>query len=175
MQKYLLLFCLSFILVSCGKFTGDKAPVVEYVNRLIEQYPNYRSNEIAEASLLDSIANYNHTIKDLDGVEFQFEKLIENPQTGEMSAIFTSSGCVSDIDNPNGDPKYLITEINIRVLGKVDKDLAAKLDSNIKYEITGVLRAWDDKDIFYVTHSIGPSVDFGTYILDDMSVNPVKK
>lgn len=172
-MKKILILLLPVMLWSCGN-EKKQIPVVEYVNGLVEMYPNYRSNEAAEASLLDSIANHNHTTKDLEGVEFRFEKLIENPQTGERSAIFTSIGCTSDIENPNRNPKYLMTDINIRVLGKVDEITATQLDSNIKYNINGVMREWDDKDIFFVTHSIGHAVDFGTYILDDMQLNPIQ-
>ena len=60
------------------------------------------------------------------------------------------------------------------LLGKVDEITATQLDSNIKYNINGVMREWDDKDIFFVTHSIGHAVDFGTYILDDMQLNPIQ-
>lgn len=96
-MKKILILLLPVMLWSCGN-EKKQIPVVEYVNGLVEMYPNYRSNEAAEASLLDSIANHNHTTKDLEGVEFRFEKLIENPQTGERSAIFTSIGCTSDIE-----------------------------------------------------------------------------
>lgn len=177
MKRYTLLMCVMFLLCACSR-TVEKPSVVNYVDSLIEMYPNYRSNEIAESALVDSIANHNRPIgqiaSDLKGVDFRFVRLIENRNDGNKSALFVSDGCVSDIDNPNGSPKYLITDIHIRVLGSVDAETAAKLDGNSKYHISGVLHAWDSKDVFFATHKVGPCVDFGTYILDDMVVNAVK-
>lgn len=161
----------------CGCTSDNEKPaVVQYVNNLVTMYPNYRTNEIAESALLDSIANHVRPVGqspvDISGVDFKFAKLIDNPQTGTKSAVFTSTGCTSNIDNPNGNPKYLMTDINIRVVGVVDDKTAASLDGNSSYRIDGILYAWDSHDVFGVTHSIGNAVDFGTYILDDMTVKP---
>lgn len=177
MKKLLFIFGI-MLMCACSSSHDEKPAIVEYVNNLVGMYPNYRSNEIANAALLDSVANHSRPIgkpaTDIEGVKFKFAKLIENPQTGEQSALFTSYGCASDIENPNGNPKYLITDINIRVLGSVDAATAAQLDSNREYYISGILRAWDADDVFFVTHSVGYSVDFGTYILDNMKINPVE-
>lgn len=173
------IICAAIVAVMmCGCASKQEKPaVVQYVDDLVMMYPNYRSNEIAKNAIIDSITNHSRPVgvspSDIAGVDFKFVKLIDNPQTGTKSAIFTSTGCTSDIENPNGNPKYLITDINIRVLGVVDDATAAKLDGNTQYRIDGVLHDWDSKDVFCVTHSIGYSFDFGTYILDEMSVNPV--
>ena len=170
--------CAAIIAVMmCGCTSKNERPaVVQYVNDLVAMYPNYRTNEIAESALLDSIANHVRPVGqspiDIAGVDFKFAKLVENSQTGAKSAVFTSTGCTSDIENPNGNPKYLMTDINIRVVGVVDDKTAASLDGNSTYRIDGILHAWDSKDIFYVTHPIGYAFDFGTYILDNMTVKP---
>lgn len=161
----------------CGCASEKQKPaVVEYVNDLVMMYPNYRTNEIAESAILDSIANRVRPVGqspvDIAGVDFKFAKLVDNPQTGAKSAVFTSTGCTSDVENPNGNPKYLMTDINIRVVGVVDDATAASLDGNSTYRIDGTLHSWDSKDIFYVTHPIGYAFDFGTYILEDMTVTP---
>lgn len=178
MKKCTLLMCVMLLLCACSN-TVEKPSVVKYVDGLIRMYPNYRSNDIAESALLDSIAKHNRPIgqiaSDLKGVDFRYVRLIENQNDGSKSALFVSDGCVSDIENPNGSPKYLITDIHIRVLGGVDAETAAILDGNSKYQISGVLHAWDSEDVFFATHKVGPCVDFGTYILDDMVVTAVKQ
>lgn len=176
-MKKIMLTAAIFVAMMCGCTSDTEKPaVVEYVNNLVLKYPNYRTNEITETALLDSIANHVRPLGqspvDIAGVDFKFEKLVDNPQTGTKSAVFTSTGCTSDIENPNGNPKYLMTDINIRVVGTVDDAIAAKLDGNTVYRIDGKLHAWDAADVFGVTHSIGNAVDFGTYILDDMTINP---
>lgn len=173
MKKFIFGMVVAAMLTGCASKT-QKPPVVEYVNKLVLQYPNYRTNEIANSAILDSIANHVRPVgahpEDLRDVDFKFERIIGNPQTGGKSALFTSTGCQSDIENPNGNPKYLITTINIRVLGSVDDSTAATLDGKAIYSIDGVLHAWDAADVFSVTHSIGNSFDFGTYILDNMTI-----
>lgn len=172
--------CICSMLMLCACSNNDEKPeVVRYTNKLVEMYPNYRSNEISEAAMLDSIANHPRPIgqlaSDLDGVDFRFARLIENPNDGSQSALFVSDGCMSDIENPNGKPKYLITDIHIRVLGKVESETAAKLDGHAQYRVSGILHAWDANDVFFVTNKVGASVDFGTYILDEMTVERVGK
>ena len=166
---------LAAMMCGCASDT-EKPAVVQYVNDLVKMYPNFRSNALARTALLDSITNHVRPIGqspvDISGVSFKFAKLVDNHQTGTKSAVFTSTGCTSDIENPNGNPKYLMTDINIRVVGAVDDATAAKLDGNTAYRIDGILHAWDAADVFGVTHSIGNAVDFGTYILDDMTVTP---
>ena len=165
------------MLAACSS-SVDKPKIVQDVDRLVAMYPNYRSNEIARAALLDSVTNYPRTIgqypAELAGVKFKFKKLVDNPQTGGRSALFVSD-CTSDIENPGGSPKYLSNNIDIRVLGVVADDVAARLDAGQCYAVDGVLRAWDAEDVFFVTSSIGYSLDFGTYILDDMSVKPFEE
>jgi hypothetical protein len=178
-MKRIMFAAVIFAAMMCGCASDTEKPaVVQYVNDLVMKFPNYRSNEIARTALLDSIANHVRPVGqspvDIAGVDFKFAKLVDNPQTGAKTAVFTSTGCTSDIENPNGNPKYLMTDINIRVVGTVDDATAAKLDNNNVYRIDGKLHAWDAADVFGVTHSIGNAVDFGTYILDDMTINPAK-
>jgi len=170
--------CAMLFLCACSN-NLEKPEVVNYVDGLVGMYPNYRSNEIAESAILDSIANHQRPIgqlaSDLSGVKFKFIRLIENQNDGRYSALFVSDGCMSDIDNPNGNPKHLMTNIHIRVLGKVDSEMAAKLDGNARYSISGILHAWDANDVFSVTDRIGASFDFGTYILEEMTIKKVEK
>lgn len=179
MKKIMLVAIVAVMMAACSSSDSNKPAVVQYVNDLVTLYPNYRSNDIARTALLDSIANHVRPAGvspvDIAGVDFKFAKFVENPQTGAKSAVFTSTGCTSNIENPNGNPKYLMTDINIRVLGAIDDVTAAKLDGNSVYRIDGKLHAWDAADVFGVTHKIGNAVDFGTYILDDMTVNAMRK
>lgn len=173
MKKWLFLVVIC-IACSC---TNDihKPNIVEYTNNLIKEYPNYRSNEIAKDSVLNTIATRKKSIEDLNDVKFKFVKLIENETSGGKVALFISQDCCSDIENPNSKPKYLITDINMRVLGSVSDEVSVSLDSNVPYHINGKLHAWDAEDKFNITHRIGEALDFGTYIIDNIIVKPVKQ
>jgi hypothetical protein len=162
------------ILSSCVGTEESKPFVVEYANRLIEQYPNFASNEIAKKAVTDSI--YNHAMSfvgkqanDLNGIEFKFERLIEG-QNG-YCAVFTASR-YTDIENPinNGD-KYLGATINIAAFGNISDEVASRLDKNTSYSLSGILHAWDDKNTLNIYHSYAhDALDFGIYILDDILI-----
>jgi len=137
------------------------------VDGLVEQYPNLHSNKLAMASVTDSINAYgNRTVGRpadvLGNVKFKFVKMIENKDS--LAVFFNSSGCSSTIYVGDND---VYTGIIIRVLGKVDKQTASKLDETKRYSISGTVHAWDDKDRFGISHSMLEDIDLGTFILNN--------
>lgn len=165
----------AFLYASCSSSEG-KPFVVSYADRIIGEYPNFGSNEIAKRAVMDSIqvlgkSYIGESPKTLNGVDFKFEELFENGDS--VSALFSAIDCISDIEDKSGAHKYIITPIEIRVLGRVDSQTAAKLDGNSIYHIDGVLHAWDDKDRFLAHRNTGGKLFFGTYILDNMNVKSV--
>lgn len=170
-----IIIALAVALSACSA-PEEKPFVVDYIDRLVGEYPNFASNQIAERAVEDSIqvlANsyIGKSPVPLRGVEFKFEELFENNDT--TSALFSAVGCMSQIDDKSGAHKYIITPIEIRVLGRVDSQTAAKLDRNCRYKIDGVLHAWDDTDRFLASRITHESLFLGTYILDNMDVKPL--
>lgn len=169
-----ILAILAIFLTSCSDGDIPKPFVAQYAESLMSQYPNYTSNDIAKGIVKDSISSHiksyiGNDAKDLDGVEFHFDKLIDG-KDGKC-AIFTSDVYVS-IDAPaNSQNKYIIGSIKIIAFGKVDDATAATLDNNMKYSISGILHEWDgDNTLNVIRSSSYDDLDFGTYILDDMKV-----
>lgn len=172
MKKTFLYLLAAFLFASCSS-TEEQPFVVSYADRIIGEYPNFGSNEIAKKSVQDSIQVLGESYigkspRTLNGVDFKFEELFENGDS--VSALFSAVDCVSDIEDKSGAHKYIITPIEIRVLGRVDSQTAAKLDGNCKYHIDGVLHEWDAKDRFLAHRNTGGKLFFGTYILDNMNV-----
>lgn len=176
MKRYAIFTLLVSVLFFCGCSAKDEeAPIVKYVNKVVAEYPNYRSNEISEKSLKEKLENREKGVGDLVGVHFKFKKLIENPQTGKYSALFESTGCTSSIESNADGGKYIINGICILVLGSFDDSTASKLNSGVEYELTGTLHDWDKEDRFYCYDAMIDGLFLGTYILDDMSVNEIKQ
>lgn len=170
-----ILFALAVALSACSS-PEEKTFAVDYVDRLVSEYPNFASNDIAKRAVRDSIqvlgrSAIGNSPELLNGIEFKFEELFENNDT--TSALFSAVGCVSQINDESGAHKYIITPIEMCVLGRVDSQTAAKLDGNRRYHIDGVLHEWDGVNRF-IAHRVTPeSIFLGTYILDNMNVTPV--
>lgn len=175
MRKVLsVLAILAIFFASCSDGDVAKPFVAQYAETLISQYPNYASNDMAKSIVKDSISNHiksyiGNDAKDLDGVEFHFDKLIDGKKG--KCAVFTSNIYIS-IDAPaNNQDKYIIGNVKIIAFGNVDDTIASKLDNKIKYSISGILHDWDDGNALNIIYSSSyDDLDFGTYILDDMKV-----
>ena len=158
-------FILAFF-TSCGNKTNEKTPVEQWVDGIVSQYPNLQSNNLAMASVKDSIESFGnravgHSTDVLNGVCFKFVKTIENNDS--VAVFFDARRCNSIVE---ADEKDIYTGIIIRVLGKVDKQTASKLDGNKLYSISGMVHAWDDADRFFISHSMPGDLDLGTFILN---------
>lgn len=177
-RKLVCVFVILLMVVACNtNSTKDKPYLVKYTDQLVSQYPNYASNKLAESALLDSIKNHAQSFigkpaKDLEGLEFEFYKLIEGDKG--YCAVFKGSG-ISMIDAPKGSSKEYITTISrIIAFGNVDDNLATKLDKNKKYSISGVLHNWDGNNSLGISSKVlSDDLDFGTYILDNMIITEI--
>ncbi len=174
-MKKIFIAALAVALSACSS-TENKPFVVDYADRIVGQYPNFASNDIAKRAVRDSIQVLGNSYigkspETLRCVEFKFEELFENNDT--ISALFSAVSCMSDIEDKSGAHKYIITPIEIRVLGRVDSQTAAQLDRNRRYHIDGILHAWDNKDRFLAHRNTTDCLFFGTYILDNMNVKSV--
>lgn len=176
MKKLFLFIMPTLIFLSCGK-EYKPTYVEEYTKQLVLKHPNFETNEIAKSAIRDSIKAHitpfigKHP-KDIEGVKFRFEKLIEGKNG--YCALFTATQ-YTDIENPSesGD-KYINATIQIIAFGNIDDTTASSLDAHKYYELSGVLHSWDEDNSIPVIRSTSfGSIDFGTYILDDMTIKEV--
>ena len=168
-------FALAVALTACSS-PEEKTFAVDYVDRLVAEYPNFSSNDIAKRAVRDSIQVLGESFigknpEILNGVEFKFEELFEHNDT--TAALFSAVSCMSQIDDESGAHKYIITPIEISVLGRVDSQTAAKLDRNRRYRLDGVVHEWDSKNRFLPERMTPESLFLGTYILDNLTATPV--
>lgn len=176
MKKVCFILTFMSILFSCSDKSQGKLYLVDYVDRLVRQYPNYSSNDIANKALQDSIRMHaesfvgNHP-KDIEGLEFTFSDLVE--KEGEYGALFIAH-CYSDINDESGARKYITSDVVVSVFGVVDKATAAKLDKNRKYYIGGVLEEWDSEQYTSKTY-MSDEICFGTYFLRDIKIETIKQ
>lgn len=180
MKKMIFLMMLPLLLWSCGGESAPKSELVEEAQTLMAKYPNFKSNDEARNLMDADIQSYAEQFvgkpAPFEGMEFMFSKLIDNPQTGEKSALFESRGAYAEIDNPNAKGKYISEEVQIAVLGIVPDDVALTLDGNInvRYKLSGVVHAYDENDTFFIGDKM-TGVYFGTFILDNLKVEKVEK
>lgn len=178
-MKQVLLCVISLLLFfSCDDKREEVVYVEEYAKQLVLKYPNFKANEIAEAAVKDSIRAHVSLFigghpKDIDGVKFRFEKLIEGKNG--YCALFTASQYI-DVESPSaGGSKYIGATIQMMAFGNVDDVVASSLDTQKYYKLGGVLHAWDEDNSIPVVRTTYPDrMDFGTYILDDMTVEEVQ-
>lgn len=174
-MKKILLFLLPVILWSCGGGEVNKSPIRLETERLMQKYPNYKSNSEARNLLIEEVNRYGESFVGKEApfkdIEFSFLRIITNDQTGAKSALLKSN-TFAEIDNPNQKGKYIIADAQICVLGIIPQDVAITLDSNLKYSVQGVVKAYDENDPFYVGDwTFG--IYFGTFILNDMQLNVI--
>lgn len=178
MRKLLsLLVVFTFTFFSCSEERVNDPYVIKYAKSLVSQYPNFDSNYMAKETVRDSITNHSRsfigkTAKDLDDIVFSFYDLIDG-KNGKC-AIFKFSTPLT-IDAPsNSKNKYISSSVKIIAFGRVDDDVAAKLDKNCKYRVSGKLHEWDgDNNLQVLMSSMSDDLDFGTYILDDMTITEI--
>lgn len=180
MKKMFLLMLLSALLWSCGGKSEPKSPLVEEAQTLMAKYPNYETNDEARNKMQSDIkgfaAQFTGKSAPFDGMQFMFNKVIENPQTGAKSALFESRSALAQIDNPNAKGKYLIADVQIAVLGTVSDEVALSLDGNVnvRYSLSGTVHAYDENDPFFVKDGL-TGLYFGTFVLDDLKVEKVEE
>lgn len=167
---FAIMACALALFSSCSSEV-QKTNIEQYVQKLVEQYPNYQSNDIARKAVQDSIeARMTSFIgkvpTDIDGLAFRFEELKEDE--GEHGAIFSARPyLVMGGDND--------ADIAISVFGVVSEGLAGQLDRNKQYAIKGTLASWS-KDIYFLRGGDGLStIDFGTLFLDNISVSVIEQ
>lgn len=168
------------LFLSCGGSRKPKAPVEKWIDSLVTAYPNYESNDISKRAVHDSVMAFGNqavdkTLDFCDGVAFRFAKMIENADS--FAVIFDSRSCHSEIEAPEGsNRKYIYTDIVIRVVGKVDKATASKLDGDKRYTLKGTVHAWDAEDKFFISTSSIGNIDLGTYIVNnDIEISEVNE
>lgn len=181
-MKKFLFFALVAILTACSSQDKPQLFIEEYSQKLIEQYPNFESNEIAKNAMNDSIAKLceSYVGKEaslLKGVHFRFIRLIENEQKGTHAALFESVGLFCEIESEAGGGKYVIGSPVICVLGTPDEQTAASLSSGEEYFISGVVHAWDNEfnDMIHTPVITPSTINYDLMIMESMTVTKAEK
>lgn len=174
MKRFLFLCFVLIAITSCGE-QEESAYIGKYAEKLLTQYPNYRSNDIAQDAIKDSIENHAKSFigkvpSDIDGLAFEFIELVE--KDGERGALFRAR-CNADIESNSDKKKYIIATVQICVFAVVPNETAAKLDANKTYKLSGILADWDKRDYSY--SACIADMDFGTYFLDNAEIKEAKQ
>lgn len=177
MKKFLLIFAIAFAVGACSKKDDARPYVLNYTDNLVEQYPGYKSNDMAREIIMDSIHAKCETYvgKDFtlfDGVNFKFIKLFENEQAGTVAGWFRNDYINSDIESTANGGKYVMSSLETLVLGTIDAETASQLASGYSYKITGKVHDYTPYDDFCLKSSL-TDIFFGTFVLDDMTVTKV--
>lgn len=178
MKKYYYCLFSLFLLIftSCTTPSKDKASIVKWVDSVITENTNYHSNNLVKKEVAKDVEKYankciGNNTSIMEGVTFRLAKVIEEKDS--CIVIFDASSCISDIAKE--DNGHIITDIIIRVLGKVDNKTASALDGDADYNISGIVHEWDKEDRFFASKSSIDYIDFGTFILNsDITIKKVE-
>ena len=188
-------FCLIFIFlafIQCSKPRGNTVLVPVAVSNaepaepaassfhgsldsLFLKYQNYDTNNLAKESLIEGLAtlgdSYVGKSAPLQGIVFSFHKIITNPQTGAVSALFSSSN-LSEPSISDGEYATIGEPLVVGALGILPKEEALKLSDRGSYLLSGNVHAFDSNDLFNLSYGSAPFC--GMFILDDMVVSKLK-
>ena len=181
MRKLLIILFTVSLLIGCGsKDLGKKTNLERYTANLVQLYPNFETNEMAEKAIKDSIvAMSKNTVGKnailLDSVMFRFDGLKEGKR-GKCALFVAEPFMFVDNQDKDGNNKSISVTINISAFGRVDDSIASKLDGKKTYIIKGKVHSVDFDNtlcVFYMS-SIN-AINFGTYILDNMVVSETQQ
>ena len=133
---------------------------------LVEKYPNYKSNEIAQAEMSKSIEEYFTSLIGkpftfLNDLPVEFEEI--DQFNGDTATVWFKT---PDYSSYGGD-KW---DIVFRLLVETSKDEAAKLASG-RYHVNGTLKKWDKKGRFTGTgFLVSSTIWLGTFVITDANI-----
>lgn len=148
-------------------------PLQQEAERIMNQYKNFNSNELAKKSMIEEISKFGEycigSEAPFNGIKFKFEKVIENPQNGNYSALMSADiSCYIAYDADENGLAPVGPGVEITALGVIPQELAITLDYGKEYSVSGVVKEFDIKDQFFITYP--QDVFFGAFILDDMKI-----
>lgn len=187
MKKYLYILLLPLMLISCGKVkspdkkdveTIPKNVLMEKITPLFKKYPNYQRNEIAREKLLQEISALGQSFvgseAPFNGIKFGIKDIIENPQTGVLSVLLESGYCPVPLQEDKDQNDVFLQHLQFGVLGIMPEAEVIKLDNKNAYYVEGYIKDYDNDDPFLIEDSLF-GLYIGTFILNDMKIQPVKK
>lgn len=147
--NFLIFSLLTILLTSCSG-PNPNSELEAKCESLMEKYPNYESNDIAYQAINDSISTYCESFVEkeaslLKGIEYDFIEIFDNKNTGNHAALFRGRA-FCEIEVKGGKTKYIISSPQV-IVGAISEEQLATLDNNQKCSISGVVHAWDGKNI----------------------------
>lgn len=168
-----------FSMASCSEEKA-KAPAEEWAERIMEKYPNYVSNQLAQEAVQDSIKQYSTSFVGKQAalfkdIEFSFNKVIGSEN--DTTTVFLVGRGFAEIENSAEGNKYVIASIIFNVLGNVSTEFATSLNSGDKYSISGIVKEVDLEDLMLKNQATITPDDFymGTFFIDDMKITKLDK
>ena len=147
----------------------DETPLSEAAklfNPLVEKYPNYKNNEIAQEEMAKSLEEYFNSFVGksftfINNLPMQFEEI--DQVKGEKATVWFK---VPDYSGYGGD-KW---DIAFRLLVETTKEEAATLSSG-RYIVNGTLKKWDKKGRFTGTgFHVSSTIWLGTFVISDATI-----
>lgn len=182
MKKVLAFIVLLPLLVACtngtttGQPTSQDSAVVHMADPsseaeklfepLVEKYPNYKRNEIAQEEMAKPIEEYfdscvGKPFTFLDGLFVEFEEIASID--GDNTTVWFITPTCSNYGGDKWDCAF-------RLLVEMPKDEAAKLASGI-YHVNGTLKKWDKNGRFTGTgFHVSSTIWLGTFVITDANV-----
>ena len=169
--------CSRPVSTSAPSAVADEAPArssfVASVDSLFLKYQNYDRNSLAKENLISGLAAVGEAYvggpSPLEGVAFSFERIIKNPQTGEVSALFQSSGLHAPSIEEEPGFATISEPLCVGALGILSEEEALKLETGVDYFLSGTVHAFDVNDVFNLQYGSTPFC--GMFVLDDMKVS----
>ena len=173
MKKIIILCFLVISVIACNE--SKKSSYIEtYIESILTKYPNFASNDIAKKALEDSLKTHSKSFigkatPDIKDITFDFDEIIDRGD--KHGAIFKTS-IYPSIEINSTKAKYVSPIVGLCVFVVVTDDIAATLDANKKYRISGILTDWDSSDFSYSTTD---DISLGTYMIDNAKIEEVKE
>lgn len=183
MKQAISIICLFFALTACVNVTSEQsneqtatshidevdAPKNEasrLLDPLVEKYPNYKDNEIAQGEMAKSLEEYfsscvGKPFDFISNLPVQFEEI--DQVNGEKATAWFK---VPDYSSYGGD-KW---DLGFRLLVEMTKDEASTLSSG-RYLVKGILKKWDRNGRFTGTgFHVSSTIWLGTFIITDATI-----
>lgn len=150
--------------VYVGQLTDSSSEAIRFLDPLVDKYPNYKDNSIAQESVKEELDKYFTSCEGkpfpfINGMEIVFSD-IKSINGEETVVLFTS--------DPYGhySQKWDLAFSLEFLMPKVD---AAKLNTSDRFTITGTLKKWNKYGTPY-SFDVGYSFYLGTFVMGDVKL-----
>ena len=147
-----------------GQLTDSSSEAIRFLDPLVEKYPNYKDNSIAQESVYDELNKY---FTSCEGKPFPF--------INGMTLVFNK------IKSVNGDKAVVLFitdpyahysqkwDVAFSVEFEISKEEAGKLNTHDWFTLKGTLKKWNKFGTPY-SFEIGSCFYLGTFVMDNVEL-----